>query len=223
MIEVISIHIPKTAGKSFYKVLQHVYGEKLDARTKRKDFFPVKVDLMSLINNVPDAVSVIHGHLFYKHVKMIKEKHNSKVITWLRDPVDRIISNYYFLMQSIRRNPNKKHEHQDKINDTLLEYAVKDSVRNRMTKYLEGINLEDLFFIGFLESFDEDLLTLSKMLNWQVSVPDVFENSGSSYRANPTCATKTVTDEMRDRIRQLNSSDVNLYKKALELRGQYLN
>lgn len=221
MIEVISLHIPKTAGKSFYKILQYVYGDKLDTRTKRKDYFPGKVDLKSLINNIPDHVSVIHGHLFYRHVIKIKERDNSKVITWLRDPVDRVISNYYFLMQSIRKNPNKKHQHQDKINYTLLDYAAEDSVRNRMSKYLDGIELEELFFIGILESFDEDLLRLSKMLDWQVTIPNVFENSGSSYRESPTCETKTVTIAMRDKIRELNMSDVHLYEKALDLRNHY--
>lgn len=221
MIEVISLHIPKTAGKSFYKVLQHVYGEKLDKRTRRKDYFPHKVNIKMLINTIPDAVSVMHGHLLYRHVMNIKQIHGSKVITWLRDPVDRVISNYYFLMQSIRKNSSKEHQHQDKVDYTLLDYASEESVRNRMTKYLEGIELEDLFFIGFLEYFNEDLLTLSKMLDWKVAIPNVHENSGSSYRKNLTCATKTVTAEMRDEIRELNRSDVLLYEKALDLRSYY--
>lgn len=223
MVEVISLHIPKTAGKSFYKVLSKMYGNKLDTRIQRKDYFPETINISALANNIPEHITVMHGHLLYKHVKPIREKYNSKIITWLRDPVDRVISNYYFLMQTIRKKQRKIHQHHDKMDYTLMDYASMKSVQNRMTKYLSGIELEDLFFIGFLEYFDEDLKTLGKLLNWQVNIPNVFENNGSSYRKNPTCATKTVTDEMKERIRELNSLDVDLYQEAIGLRRKNLN
>lgn len=216
MVELISIHIPKTAGKSFYKTLQYVYGDKLDKRTNRKHYFHKKTLFNKLIKNIPESVSVIHGHLQFKHVRQIKEKHNSKVITWLRDPVDRVISNYYFVMKRIRENP--KHPHQEMMDFTLIDYAKRKAVQNRISKYLNGLSLEDLFFIGFLEDYDDDLKILGHKLGWPEQIPSFFENSGSGYKKDPTCATKVVTDDMREKIRDLNTMDIEIFKRAKEIR-----
>ena len=215
MVELISIHIAKTGGRSFYEVLRNEYGQKLDNRTRRFEYFPGKDYSNKLINRIPDHVSVIHGHLFYAHVKEIHQKHQARIITWLRDPVDRVISNYFYLMRAIREAPGT---HLQK-NHTLLEYA-RHSIQNKMSKYLEGISLKELFFIGFQENYDEGLQELATLLSWKKPVLKIRVNKGPENLDDKDYPTrrKDITPAMKEEIASLNKEDMILYEEALKLK-----
>ena len=101
-IELISIHIPKTAGRSFHEVLKRVYGGSLDKRYEKKHFFPDPVKKEQLSGVLPAGIRGIHGHLTISQVRHLIDKNQPKVITWVRNPVDRVISNYYYFMKRIR-------------------------------------------------------------------------------------------------------------------------
>ena len=70
MVEIISIHIPKTAGKTFQKILQEIYADKLDPRHGRKHFFPKKI-LRNRLQTAP-GITVVHGHLHYKNLSSMR-------------------------------------------------------------------------------------------------------------------------------------------------------
>jgi hypothetical protein len=217
MLELISIHIAKTGGRSFYEILRNEYGDELDQRNSRVDFFPDKDYSNALINRIPEYIRVIHGHLHYIHVKDIHEKYKPKIVTWLREPVDRVISNYYFMIQRVNED-GEKHPQYSKRGHSLIEYAH-DSVPNKMSKCLRGINAEDLFFIGFQETFDEDVKRLAGKLGWKKEIPDVHLNAGSGFDSYEHAPTKRedITQEMRNEIATLNKKDIALYREVKRL------
>ncbi len=219
MVELISIHIAKTGGQSFYEILKNEYGNKLDVRSKRRDYFPDRNYNNSLISRIPDHVSVIHGHLHYKHIAEIHKKHHSKIIAWFRDPVDRVISNYYYMIGRVNEI-GKEHPQYAKRDHNLIEYAY-DSVPNKMTKCLKGIDLEELFFFGFQESFDEDVKVLGKLLKWEKSIPNVHINTASSmnsWEKAPTPRSR-ITKEIKEEIARINEVDIQLYERAKSLKS----
>lgn len=217
MVELISIHIAKTAGRSFFEILKNEYGNKLDPRTKRTDFFPEKDYSNKLIDRIPEGISVLHGHLHYKHVKEIHQRFDPKVIAWLREPVDRIISNYYYMIGRVNEI-GESHPQYRKRNHTLIEYAH-DSIANKMSKCLDGISLDKLYFFGMQESFDEDVLHLSQMLKWKKEIPAMHINTGDSFDVYETAPTKKseITQAMRNEIAALNEKDILLYEQAKAL------
>ena len=84
------IHIPKTSGSSFKASLLRRYADKhgryYNFRGLRKLFIDSKKDL-----------KVIGGHMPYgAHHFLNKQYH---YITFLRDPIQRSISHYYFIKQ----------------------------------------------------------------------------------------------------------------------------
>ena len=87
-----------------------------------------------------------------------------------------------------------------------------------MTRYLEGIALEDLFFVGFQEQFDKDIDKLGKKLGWRLT-PEHLE-----LRINDNTKTKQAAPppsaELIEKIRQYNSLDIALYEKAKALAHQ---
>jgi hypothetical protein len=218
MLELISIHIAKTGGQSFYAILENEYGDSLDPRTRRSDFFPGKDTDNPLIDRIPENIRVIHGHLHYKHVEAIHRKYHPRVIAWVRHPVDRVISNYYYMIARAH-SLGEKYPQYRKRNHSLLEYA-RDSIPNKMSKYLKGIEPEEMFFIGFQEDFMNDVKILADKLQWSRSIPPVRINTGESTDAWKIAPTKKedITQAMRDEIAAINKADMELYEHVKSLR-----
>lgn len=219
-IELISIHIPKTAGCSFRTILDHVYGNNSVARvdiplkSKLPRYDKPKIRLPVIDGNV----RVIHGHFNFNDLqKKYSIRSDVPVITWLRDPVERVISNYFYLQKMIRGfikggggNLNILHA----MERSLLEYASIDISRNRISRFLENAELDNIYFIGIVEHYSEDLEHLSDMLGWK-SYQEVRCNTSQEQRV-------PVSDGIREKIRMLNKDDVDLYNKALDLRQKRL-
>ena len=93
---VISFHIPKTAGTSLSNTLVDVYGVRRVLRMYGKGMYTERV---------PDRVRVIHGHINRQQLVEIYERNPewrpAAIITWIRNPVDRMISNYFFLLAEL--------------------------------------------------------------------------------------------------------------------------
>jgi len=218
MIELISIHIPKTAGRSFLSILHSVYGSEHIAHFE-KTFFPDKSvsEIQQFTSALSGGVLVIHGHFQYKEIKELHRRNNSKVIAWLRNPVERVISNYSFFMKRIRESPDDA-ELDRRKNETLLEYAALENSRNRMTKFMDGLELNRYFFIGITENFESDVRELASMLNWgSIDIPRINDNSGFKHQLPP------VTDEQRKIIAELNREDLELYRTIVERKNNRIN
>lgn len=214
--ELISIHIPKTAGTSFRNILKSVYGEKNVVR------FDISMRGVVRLNEKPYAekqlpsAKVIHGHFSYEAIKScygIPE--GCPVITWLRDPVQRVASNYYYLeSRLIDILQEEKHDLHilEKMQRSLPEFARAEINRNRMSKFLNGVELKNLTFIGIQEQFEIDLPLLAAKLKWP-RVPVVLYHNVTSEKEN-----RQIPDDLAEEIRSLNAEDVRLYEEAMALR-----
>lgn len=214
-LDLISLHIPKTAGTSFRQVLHAVYGDRLTKLDIRNDQLLVE-DKLFFGSELPAGTTVIHGHFFYPHLKRtLALAENVPIITWLRHPVERVISNYYYLSKRLAeelREEEKGLNIRMKMQRSLLEFAQTDFARNRMSRFLTGIPLEKLFFVGLVEHYEEDLELLGRKLSW----PRLHINA-----VNQTGAAKLeVDEETRQQIAQWNASDMALYQTALALRAK---
>jgi hypothetical protein len=215
-VELISLHIPKTAGTSFRNTLKSVYGDK---EVLRVDIGLVNQELR--LNeaeyqdrSVPAGTRVIHGHFNVTELyQRLDLPANLPVITWLRDPVERVVSNYFYLASRLKEELQEERKGINilsKMQRTLSEYARFEPHQNRLTRFLEGTPLETLFFAGFTESYFEDLDRLAQKLNWEHYEP---------YYHNRTQKERPEIDPRDlELIRALNQDDIRLYEHALELK-----
>ncbi|MCF8238484.1 MAG: sulfotransferase family 2 domain-containing protein [Saprospiraceae bacterium] len=207
-LELISIHIPKTAGTSFYAILQDIYGKSHSIEVKREQARANAGKFQRFL--LPEHL-VLHGHFHFEEVRNLFDPSRVRLVTWLREPVNRVISNYYFFNRKVNEDPNHSEWH--RRDEPLEVYAHYEENRNRMTKFLDGIALEDLFFFGIQEHFEEDVALLRKKMGW----PDVqirSENTNQAYQSQ----FPPVSADLKEQIRAWNVSDVQLYERALELR-----
>jgi sulfotransferase famil protein len=213
-----SIHIPKTAGRSFFEIISSVYPEQSIAHYEQKNYRPDnynEIDQFKL--SLDNKIKVIHGHFKYSDICEMDTNGNMKTIAWLRDPVERVISNFSFFKKRISISPNDI-ELQKRKNESITEYAQMDNSRNRMSKFLDGRDYKDYFFIGITEHFNEDAKILGEMLNWKYfQIPRINDNKKFKSQL------PIVTSNERKLIEDLNKTDMELYGKALSYRKNRIN
>jgi hypothetical protein len=90
------IHIPKTAGISLYNIFLHVFGkEKLS---------PFLQSLLIMPFYLPFKYEVLWGHFLFDHLQYLPVKEKI-IMSFVRDPVQRLWSNYNFLKNFKSNSP----------------------------------------------------------------------------------------------------------------------
>lgn len=217
--ELISLHIPKTAGTSFRNILKNVYGENEVVRFDIRDKGHVMVNEMPYSKNALPQVKVIHGHFVYENFTKMFTPGKAKIITWVRDPVKRVISNYYYLesrLKDLLQEEKNNLNILSKMQKSLIEYARTEGNKNRQVKFLSGSKPDDFAFIGIQEYFNEEITRLARILQWD-KVPEVlFHNKTSKHVIE-------YSEEIIEEIRYLNLEDEKMYQAALQLRVNSIN
>ncbi|GLK81869.1 hypothetical protein [Methylopila turkensis] len=206
---IFSIHIPKTAGTSFRNALQARYGDRLALYYGPND--PATHPLLrrasrkSLAAHVPrledHGIEVLHGHYVLPLVETAVTDPSKQLWTWLRDPVERIISHYSY----IRERPTKwSFDEEIKAGElSLLKFSAMRRFRNLHSQYLRGIDIEEFGFVGLSERFELGLGML-----FGEDAPQL------PRRYNATDDKLEADEATRDRIHALNLDDYKLYGRA---------
>lgn len=117
--------------------------------------------------------------------------HPASVVTFLRDPVDRIVSNY------------RMHVRQKRFTGSFAEFYESHDQINAQSRQLSGTNLRDLGFIGLFELMPDMLKALSRHLGVELRMR---HDNGAGRSPRPT-----IDQATRTRILALNEDDLCLY------------
>lgn len=217
-IEIISIHIPKTAGSTFKKVLLQVYGHDnviLDYPTPQKRRYQA-------LENLHNRTKVIHGH--FPANKYDEYYPEARQIIWLRNPIIALFSRYYFLKNVGQTHyVSKMHEYlqQDK-NVDLIQFAEIPENQNLITnKYIKGTNLTDFYFIGIQEFFETDIKEVKEMLKWPGFAVS-YKNQNTSLEYQQSLQELLENKSIISQLTKLNQQDLEIYQEALILREKRL-
>ena len=214
-VEIISVHVPKTAGATFgHIILPQIYGQE-------KIFYDYEsLPVEALEDQIKSEHKVIHGH--FPAVKYMSKYPNAKIIVWLRNPINYLISAYYFWLTFPTDHPNSTDFHKYVVNNQI---SFEEFINCKQTQnfisiyYCQGINLENFQFIGIQEFFREDLRELQQLLNWpEVKVTPSNRNTYPDYED----LVRNILSDQRviRKIVSLNSADMELYQNALNLRAK---
>jgi hypothetical protein len=213
MLELISIHIPKTAGTTFHAILRQVYGQEVVSPAyRRRDITPHLVD-GKFSQGLPYGLQVLHGHFYFKELQGLQHQTGAKVICWVRDPIQRVISNYRFFIAGLDnpdRNPRQYELNKHRKGESLLTYAERSENRNRMSDFIEGINLEDIFFCGVMEQFEQEVHRLGQMLGWPTFAISIL-NQGASMNKDGEIPLAVL-----QQIEIWNAADIALYDHIIQ-------
>ncbi len=200
---ILSIHIPKTGGVSVRNVLKEHYGEGFVLH-----YWQVTDAFGQPLAEVPATAQCVHGH--FQTDQLTGKFPNAKLITWVRDPVERVVSSYYHRLRAHDwQHPVCQELHAKKL--SVGEYAALPEVRNEMSHFFGSKQPEDFHFIGLMEEFDVSFACMTKILG----LPPA-----AARRDNVNPEKKSANYELdcsvRRAILQLNEQDVNLYARCRE-------
>ena len=222
-VELISVHVPKSAGTSFAHVLAQQYPDGLFMDYRHEPMHPHflgrDMDLWREEQalravELPARIRVIHGHFWAGKYDAIFPE--AKKVTWLREPVRRLVSHYYyFKSKPSLPNPHPLHRKLHEKNLSLAEFARLPAMQNIMTtRWLRDTPLKAFDFVGVQEHFAEDLADLAGRLDWKaVTIPGANRTVHEDYNIS-----KIDADTLKE-LESLNADDIRLYREALALRG----
>ena len=199
----VSVHIPKCAGTSFRHILQGLYGDSLWL-----NYGTAFVRGTARADMIPPGTVCIHGHFFADTFDdLVPER---ELITWLRDPVERVVSNYHHFL----RSPDLRDDCCRTLVDrklTLREFAELDWMRNLATRYFADHQLDDFVFVGIAERFLESLHVFGDILSWPAPLPAPRVNTNPGRNTDRYEISKADYDF----IRSLNTLDFLTYDRAV--------
>ncbi|MGV2829134.1 sulfotransferase family 2 domain-containing protein [Myxosarcina sp. GI1(2024)] len=218
-------HIPKTAGTTLRYIIQYQFppsaicelygssGSHLERVNKLKNLSEFDREKLEIINT----------HLGFGIHQFLSQPYT--YITFLREPVERVISMYYYYQKT--KNPLFQHL---SLSEFVSTYGA---VQNGMTKNLSGVTLKrqllpsedkdsvpfseanleiakqnlrtNFKFIGICEQFDESSILLQRILGWKIPL---YDKSNVSKRA------KNIARETLNLIEKSNQLDIQLYEYA---------
>lgn len=207
------MHIPKTAGSTFSQILSELYQS-----AARPCYFDQPEEILKeLAKDENNTIQCIYGHFLYGlHLHLPRP---ATYITFLRDPVERVISLYYFWQ-------TYDHSQQEALSKmSLKEFILSDEYSqnsNHQTFYLAGgtydlqlakDNLQKQFaMVGLTERFDESLFLFQKVLGWP-KIKHYVSHNITPHRPRKD----QIPSEVIELILHKNQLDCQLYEFAKEL------
>lgn len=201
---ILSVHIFKTGGTSFGDYLNLVFNESLFC------YYPTSGKIYESPLRLGKHIKCIHGHL---PAKILKNNYpNGKLISWVRDPVERVCSEYYHIFR-YPEPENPIHQHVINNNISLKEFIQLQNFQNVQSTFIHPEDLKHSFFVGIMEEFDTGLFILDLILHTKKS------EKVRSTNINPQKNLKDkyeLDKNLRDEICRINYQDVELYNYAKE-------
>ena len=137
---ILSSHIPKTAGRSFLVSLIRIFGDENVLR----DYGNLQPEKDGL-RKIEENHRCIHGHFSINKYK--DHIQDCEWVTWIRNPVERVISSYCYWER-------EKAGHDGYPHIDIEDFIAMPDAGNLQSRMLRGLNIEDFLFIGISEYYD---------------------------------------------------------------------
>lgn len=161
-LELVSVHYAKAGGTSLWAELKRHYG---DAMIADNEHDPCNSNQKY---NPPHRISpetrAIMGHI---RPDLYPVSPHTKIITFLREPVDKLMSAYFFWL-NLPPCGSPEHDAFLAKRPSIFEYA-EESAGYSIDAYFGGFDMDRFDFIGFHDQRVEHLACLSKVLGFEIS------------------------------------------------------
>jgi hypothetical protein len=232
---VIVLHITKTAGTTLARVAQQQYPAPGFLRSDY-DFDAFEARLASMPDADKRAIDCLFGHMAFGLHRWLPRP--AVYVTLLREPVDRVISHYYYALHATDHPLNRRVVDEGMTLEDYLVSGILDELNDGQVRRLSGArdeaipygsvppelldvakrNLREHFAaVGLTERFDESLLVFSRALGWRnVHYVTLNVTPGRPLRSRVPAA-------LRQLIERYNPLDAELYAYARELFNDQLS
>lgn len=238
---IIFVHIPKTAGTTFHRIVERQYFPNciftIDGENISQSIETLKIKIER--NNID--LKMLRGHMPFGLHRLFSQQ--ISYLTILRNPIERIISHYYYVVNT-KNHYLHKYVRRNQI--SLKNYVTKrisTEIDNGQTRTLSGLlsgvvnhkdidygkcssamlnkaikNLKKYFsIVGLTEKFDETLILTQKIYGWEL--PYYTIQKKTKFRPN----INDISSGTLAAISEYNEYDIELYNYAKENFNNIMN
>lgn len=229
---VIFLHIPKTAGTTLHDIIERNY-DPAAVCTFGSDAHAAVADFKNLSLNEREQVRLLRGHMAFGLHEYLPI--TDDYFTILRDPVDRVISYYNFILRTPDHYLYQIIQSSNMSLSDLLRSKLPLMMNDAQVRLLSGVwgdiafggvtdemrqtaesNLREYFVVaGITEEFDKTLCLLREELNWGSNIQYERQNVSQRGLTQQQLPAGTI-----DLIRHSNKMDIALYTFAKGLFAQ---
>lgn len=218
---IISVHLPKTAGTSFRATLKSAFGNSyLDdysdggisvSAHERTSAAAAAGPLIA--KQGLHGISCVHGHFLPAKYLLLGQARDLTFVTWMREPVARLISHYHYWQESYDETSSAPH-HRQVVEEkwTLEHFCLSERFKNIYAQYFWNFPFERFAFIGISEHYEEDMLEFSARFMSTRIAPQRLNMT--KYEGSRT----RLSEDILQRVRAFHADDMDLYQRALEQR-----
>jgi hypothetical protein len=223
--KIIYIHIPKTGGSSLHNILNRQYGKKHSFQVKNNRELHL---FDALSEKEKNEIDILKGHMAFGHHVLFPDPEKVSYFTLMRDPVKRIISNYYFIL----KRGGQYHAYQKLVenNCSLKDYVESGVIANAENAQIRLLsdnigtphgecqpfmvdkakaNIEKYFsVVGVNEYYDETLLLLQDYYQWKTPYYSRVNVTGHGVKVSD------LDKDTLSAITKFNALDIELYEWA---------
>jgi hypothetical protein len=213
----LSVHMPKTGGTSFYKNLQDVYDARLlwhnndwveimtPQAVERRERH--RTDLIGELETFRRRFDAIHGHFSARKYSGLFR--DARLVTFVRDPFQHAVSCYEFAL----RSDSLLHPGHDTFkarNMSVVELI--EMYPDHQSMYVDGVPLEQFALIAISERYAESLALFERITGLRFPRHDTREN------VNPVkpAGAYVISRDVRRAVERHRARDVELYRRAVE-------
>ncbi|CAN5334107.1 hypothetical protein BH10PSE2_BH10PSE2_07800 [soil metagenome] len=197
----VSIHFPKAGGSSLLDQFRSALGNRMTLYMDPDIFSNIGRDTAAY----PESMALVHGH--FRATRYADSR--AFLFTFLRDPVDTMVSWYYFWLT--RDIGGKRHGRFMEERPSVIDFAKADRYSEMMSDvFFGGFDMARLDFLGFHETRTHDVPALGVALGLTL-LPEVHSN------ATPVHPERLELEADAYRMGQLRDvlyKDVEFYEKA---------
>jgi hypothetical protein len=165
----------------------------------------------------PPGVKVIHGHFHPSKYEFVS---CAKKITFLRHPVDNVISIYYFWKTLDKGHGLFRYVRDNHL--TLPDFIRLPTIRYLLSRtYFGGADMNQFDFIGFLDSFAEDMRALSQLFSFPVAESRENFNKCPDYQSEVDAI--RANDQLISILHDYLAEDIRFYERIRTSRGRSTN
>ncbi len=211
------LHIEKTAGTTLVNYIKKAVGE--------NNYYYARPEVLNDKKNITEVLSkhqAFSGHIRFDQIK--NNFNDAFKITFLRHPINRIISFYYYAKEIPEtKDPitvmSKKLNIVDflqfchEVNERRFVNGMTLKISSNVPKEKELIsaknNLDTIDFVGLQESFTESMHMLSFKTGWSPIQTTPRNNRTKAKNRDDKFSSKII-----DKILEVNEKDLELYEAA---------
>lgn len=217
----VSVHVPKTAGTSLLAEIKrgalgrplldyddrHASRGSMDRLRRICSAATVRLRSEPLLRDY----DVVHGHFHVNKYSFLRSR--ADLLIFMREPVARTLSAYYYLKYTASRNPHTARRNalipliaSGRLD--LVEFAWDPHLQHIYRDYLAGTRLADFVLVGISERYGESIAVLNRLYN--VALTELHERRSDYIRY------ENEYRALLPELRRANSENTEIYQLALE-------